>query len=85
MSNTQSRAASPDIAAMGSTAIRNARAGVDEAVSNAAAMGREAAQSARDVRDTLADALLKSIRTRPYTTIAAAGIVGFLYGAMRRR
>jgi ElaB/YqjD/DUF883 family membrane-anchored ribosome-binding protein len=84
MSNLESRAAPPDIAAMG-TAIRNARAGVDEAVSNATAMGREAVQSARDVRDTLADALLESIRTRPYTTIAAAGIAGFLYGAMRRR
>ena len=85
MSNPESHVDPPDIAAVGSTAIRNARAGVDEVVSNAAEMGREAVQSARDVRDTLADALLKSIRTRPYTTIAAAGIVGFLYGAMRRR
>ena len=47
--------------------------------------GREALQGARDVRDSLADALLDAIKTRPYTTLAIAGLVGFAYGALRRR
>ena len=46
---------------------------------------REALQGARDLRDTVADAILTSVKMRPYTTLAIAGIIGFVYGAMRRR
>jgi ElaB/YqjD/DUF883 family membrane-anchored ribosome-binding protein len=47
--------------------------------------GREALQGARDVRDTFADAVLDSIKARPYTTLAIAGLIGFAYGALRPR
>jgi ElaB/YqjD/DUF883 family membrane-anchored ribosome-binding protein len=47
--------------------------------------GREALQGARDVRDTFADAVLNSIKARPYTTLAIAGLIGFTYGALRPR
>jgi len=54
-------------------------------VSDAAETGREALDNAREARDTLADAVLHAVKVRPYTTLAIAGLIGFLYGAMRRR
>ena len=67
------------------TAARDAKAGIDDVVADVSEKGREAMQGAREVRDTVSDAILDSIRTRPYTTLAIAGLIGFLYGAMRRR
>lgn len=78
-------AALDDIAERGAAAIRKTKSRVDEAVTTAADKGQEALNSAREVRDTFADAILNSVRTRPYTTLAIAGFIGFLYGAMRRR
>jgi ElaB/YqjD/DUF883 family membrane-anchored ribosome-binding protein len=78
-------AALDDIATKGAAAIRNTKAKVDEAVSDATEKGQEAVQHARDMRDTVRDVILDSVRTRPYTTLAIAGAIGFLYGAMRRR
>lgn len=78
-------AALDDITAKGAAAMRNTRARVDEAVSDATEKGQEALQRARDARDSLGDFVLESVRTRPYTTLAIAGAIGFLYGAMRRR
>jgi ElaB/YqjD/DUF883 family membrane-anchored ribosome-binding protein len=78
-------AALDDITAKGTAAFRDAKASVDRAVSDATEKGQEALQGARDVRDSLAEALLDSVRRRPYTTLAIAGAIGFLYGAMRRR
>jgi len=74
-----------DIADRGAEAIRGAKASVDEAAADVREKGREAIKGAREVRDTLADAVIDSIKTRPYTTLAVAGLIGFLYGAMRRR
>ncbi|TMJ01222.1 MAG: DUF883 family protein [Alphaproteobacteria bacterium] len=78
-------AALDDIAERGAAAIKNTKARVDRVVSDVADKGEEALQSARDARDTVADAILRSVRERPYTTLAIAGFLGFLYGAMRRR
>jgi len=78
-------AALDDITERGTAAIRNAKSRVDETMSKAADKGQEALNSAREVRDTFADALLKSVRERPYTTLAIAGVIGFLCGALRRR
>ena len=78
-------AALDDITERGAAAIKNTKARVDQVVSNATDKGEEALQSAREVRDTIADAILRSVRERPYTTLAIAGFAGFLYGAMRRR
>jgi len=74
-----------DVTARGAAALRDTKAGIDDIVSNVGATGREALQGARDVGDTLADALLNAIKVRPYTTLAIAGLVGFAYGALRRR
>jgi ElaB/YqjD/DUF883 family membrane-anchored ribosome-binding protein len=65
--------------------LRNAKAGLDGVVEDVGEKGREALRGARDVADTFADALIHSIRARPYTTLAIAGLAGFAYGAMRRR
>ena len=49
------------------------------------ARGREALDSANEVRSSFADTLLKMIKERPYTTLALAGAIGFVYGATRLR
>ena len=82
---TDYEAALDDITERGIAAIRGAKAGVEEVAADIGEKGREALQGARDVRDTLGDALLDSIRTRPYTMLAVAGMIGFAYGALRRR
>jgi ElaB/YqjD/DUF883 family membrane-anchored ribosome-binding protein len=84
-STTDYEAALDEIAERGAAAFKNTRARVESVVSDAADKGEEALQSAREVRDTVADAILRSVRERPYTTLAIAGFLGFLYGAMRRR
>jgi Cu+-exporting ATPase len=62
-----------------------AQVGIDDVVADVGEKGREAMRGAREVRDTVSDMILDSIKTRPYTTLAIAGFIGFLYGAMRRR
>jgi ElaB/YqjD/DUF883 family membrane-anchored ribosome-binding protein len=78
-------AALDDIAERGAAAIRSTKSRIDETMTKAADKGQEALDGARDVRDTMADAILRSVRTRPYTTLAIAGFIGFLCGALRRR
>jgi ElaB/YqjD/DUF883 family membrane-anchored ribosome-binding protein len=78
-------AALDDIAAKGAAAFQKTKASVNEAVSQAGEKSQEALQSARAAGDSIADAIRESIRVRPYTTLAIAGAIGFLYGAMRRR
>lgn len=82
---TDYEAAINDIADQGIAAIRGGKARVEEAAANIGETGREALRGARNVRDTMADALLDSIKARPYTTLAIAGLIGFAYGAFRRR
>jgi len=77
-------AAINDIADQGIAAIRGNRTRAEAAVSEIGETGREALQGARDVRDIFADAVLNSIKVRPYTTLAIAGLIGFCYGAFRR-
>jgi hypothetical protein len=55
-----------DIAERGAAGLHEAKAGVDEAVADARHKGSEALDGARDLRDAVADAILDSIRTRPY-------------------
>ena len=82
---TDIEAALDDITAKGAAAFRDTKASVNKAVSDMTEKGQEALQGARDARDNVADAILEQVRTRPYTTLAIAGAIGFLYGAMRRR
>ena len=66
-------------------AVRDAKAGFDDTVEDLSQKGREAVEGVRDVWSALGNALADSIRTRPYTTLAGAALVGFLYGALRSR
>ena len=38
----------------------------------------------RRCSDSVNGAILHSIKVRPYTTLAIAGLIGFAYGAFRR-
>jgi ElaB/YqjD/DUF883 family membrane-anchored ribosome-binding protein len=84
-STREIEAALDDITARGVAAIRDTKAGLDDAVAQAADRGREGLDSAREVRVGFEGAILNSIKVRPYTTLAIAGAIGFVYGAMRRR
>ena len=78
-------AALDDMTAKGAAVMRDAKAGLDGMVADATNKGQAALRSARDVRDTFADAILGSVKSHPYTTLAIAGALGFIYGATRRR
>ena len=84
-STREIEAALDDITARGIAAIRDTTVGLDDAVAHVADRSREALDSARQVRASVADVILNAIKVRPYTTLAVAGAIGFVYGAMRRR
>ena len=72
-------------ATTGAELFRDAKAGIADAVTEIGKKGREAAQDVRDVRDTLAKAVLHVIKSHPYATLAVAGGIGFVVGAAWRR
>jgi ElaB/YqjD/DUF883 family membrane-anchored ribosome-binding protein len=73
------------VASKGNEVWRRARANVDNMIGEAGAKGRDAAGAVKEVTDTLTDALDESIARRPYTTLALALGLGFLFGAAWRR
>jgi ElaB/YqjD/DUF883 family membrane-anchored ribosome-binding protein len=85
-----------DLAAKGAAAFREVRANVESVISDAGERGQqalnyagkkgqEAMDNLREVGDTLAVAVEKSVTKRPYTTLALAMGLGFLLGATWRR
>jgi ElaB/YqjD/DUF883 family membrane-anchored ribosome-binding protein len=72
-------------AAKGDTAWRRARSSVDDALGDAGGKGREAADAVREVGDNMLGAIDESLKQRPYTTLALAAGIGFLFGATWRR
>ena len=54
-------------------------------MSDASARGQEAVNAVREVGDTMVDAIDESLTKRPYTTLALAVAIGFLFGATWRR
>ena len=72
-------------AAKGSKAWRRARSGVDEAIADVEDRGQDAVDAVREVGDNLAGAIDESLKNRPYTTLALAVGIGFLFGATWRR
>jgi len=62
--------------------LRQIREKIDELVS---ATGREAADAVRAATDNLSDSLEKALRERPFTTLAMAVGLGFIFGATWRR
>lgn len=47
--------------------------------------GRHAAEAVRDVTDNFTDAIDKSLKSRPYATLALVAALGFVLAALRRR
>ena len=72
-------------AAKGSAAWTRARSNIEGVMSDASAKGQEAVNAVREVGDTMVDAIDESLRKRPYTTLALAVGIGFLFGATWRR
>jgi len=54
-------------------------------VSDVQDRGREAVEAVGEVRDNLQDALDKSLKRRPYTTLMLAVAFGFVLGALWAR
>ncbi len=77
-------AALDDITQRGVSAINSTHKKVDAAIAGAADAGRDALDAAERVHDSVSGAILHSIKVRPYTTLAIAGLIGFAYGALRR-
>jgi len=73
-----------DITQRGVSALRSTEKTANAAISSAANASRDALDSAEQVRDNVNGAILHSIKVRPYTTLAIAGLIGFAYGALRR-
>lgn len=73
-----------DITRRGISAIRSTHKKADTAISNTADAARAAVDGVEKARDSVQGAVLHSLKVRPYTTLAIAGLVGFAYGALRR-
>lgn len=73
------------VASRGSAAWQRARSGVDGAMSDAQDKSREAVDAMREVSDKFVATVDESIKNRPYTTLAMAIGLGFLFGATWRR
>jgi ElaB/YqjD/DUF883 family membrane-anchored ribosome-binding protein len=68
------------------TATRaNVRGNVGLVISDVRDRGREAVEAVADVRDNMASAIDRSLKDRPYITLALAVAFGFLYGALWAR
>ena len=73
------------VANRGSAAWQRARSGVDGVMSDAQDRGKEAVDAMREISDKFVEAVDKSVKNRPYTTLAIAVGLGFLFGSTWRR
>jgi ElaB/YqjD/DUF883 family membrane-anchored ribosome-binding protein len=64
--------------------IRQAEAALEETADDVRRTGAAAAQSANDAWTDFDGALRQTVRERPYTALAVAGLIGFLYAVARR-
>jgi ElaB/YqjD/DUF883 family membrane-anchored ribosome-binding protein len=69
----------------GNAAWAQAKSRVDDAMADAQETGREAVDAMRDVSDNFVGAIDDSLKQRPYTTLAIAAGLGFLFGVLWRR
>jgi ElaB/YqjD/DUF883 family membrane-anchored ribosome-binding protein len=69
----------------GNAVWRRARSNVEDVVSDVQDKGMEAVDAVREVGDNMVDAIDESLNKRPYTTLALALGMGFIFGAMWRR
>jgi ElaB/YqjD/DUF883 family membrane-anchored ribosome-binding protein len=73
------------VTSKGNAAWSRARSNIEGVVSDATTKGQEAVDAVRDVGDNVVDAVDESLKKRPYTTLALAVGIGFLFGATWRR
>jgi|SRR5262245_2766865 ElaB/YqjD/DUF883 family membrane-anchored ribosome-binding protein len=73
------------LATRGNAVWRKARSNMGEAFAGAQGKGMDAVGAVREVGDNMVDAVDESLRRRPYTTLALAAGIGFLFGATWRR
>ena len=69
----------------GNVAWGRAKANVEGVMSDVTSKGQEAVDAVREVGDNVVDAIDESLKKRPYTTLALAVAIGFLFGATWRR
>ena len=72
-------------ATKGTASWQRAKSDLDGVISDAGEKGREAIGAVREVGDNVVDAVDKSLKQRPYTALALAAGLGFLFGAIWRR
>jgi ElaB/YqjD/DUF883 family membrane-anchored ribosome-binding protein len=73
------------VAARGGATWRKAKSNVEGVITEAQDKGMEAVDAVRAVGDNMVDAIDESLKKRPYTTLALALGIGFLFGATWRR
>ena len=73
------------VAARGGATWRKAKSNVEGVISEAQDKGMEAVDAVREVGDNMVDAIDESLKKRPYTALAMAIGIGFLFGATWRR
>ena len=73
------------LASRGNAAWQKARSNMEGVLSDAQSRGAEAVGAVREVGDTFGEAIDESLKRRPYTTLALAAAVGFIFGAVWRR
>lgn len=73
------------LAARGQAAWERAMAGLDDVVAEARNTGRDAGGAMREASDRFATVVDDSLKSRPYTTLAIAAGLGFLFGITWRR
>lgn len=73
------------LAARGGATWRKAKSNVEGVITEAQDKGMEAVDAVREVGDNMVDAIDRSLKERPYTTLALAIGIGFLFGATWRR
>ena len=73
------------LAVKGNAAWRYAKSNIDGMMSEAEAKGHEAVDAVRGVGENVTDAIDDLLKRRPYTTLALALGIGFLFGTTWRR
>jgi ElaB/YqjD/DUF883 family membrane-anchored ribosome-binding protein len=72
------------VSSKGSAAWDRAKSNFDGVIADVGDKGQEAVTAVREVGDNVMDAIDESLKKRPYTTLAIAFGLGFLFGVMRR-
>lgn len=73
------------VTSRGNQVWQRAKSSVEGVITDAEAKGMEAVGAVREVGDNVVDAIDESLKKRPYTTLALAAAIGFVFGAMWRR